>query len=319
MVKNKLLHHISTFPAQVKRRLPLLTDAVHLAGEVDVVDRAAALALFCMFAAVPTLFVVFAVIGFLLGRMEQAGRLTGEANVHVQNQAITRLQTWVHDALPGVSWNPAEFAETLVKHKAAHGAFGTVLAISLALTVLSRLDHAIRAFFGLPVRSTLKAAGFLSILTLLAGFAAMLVTVFAPALEWGAQIAGKSMTFLSLGHLDGIALLVAASQALPVALVFFAVVRWSAGKDVSKRRLAIAAAIFGFAWFLGQRVFSIYVQQVVKMDAVYGALTGIVALMMWLFYANLAFMMAVALLAASHNRAMNRRQKVQLAGQSAAK
>ena len=303
MANLDIQHQISTLTAYVKRRLPLLADALHLAGEVDVVDRAASLALFCMFAAVPTLFAVFAVIGFLLGRVEEAGELTSETHVHVQNQAITRLQYWVHDALPGVSWNPAEFAQTLVQHKAAHGVFGTVLAISLALTVLSRLDHAIRAFFGLPERSTLKAAGFLSVLTLVAGFAAMLVTVFGPALEWAAHIAGRSVTALSLGRLDGIALLVAGSQALPVALVFFALVRWSTGKGVSKRRLTVAALSFGAAWFIGQRVFSIYVQRVVKMDAVYGALTGIVALMMWLFYANLAFMMAVALLAASDARA----------------
>lgn len=302
----RILHKIGALTASVKRRLPLLMDAVHLAGKVDVVDRAAALALFCMFAAVPTLFVAFAVIGFLLGHVEQAGQPNGDGDVQVQNQAITRLQSWVHDALPGVTWNPAEFAETLVKHKAAHGVFGTVLALSLALTVLSRIDHAIRAFFGLPERSTLKAAGFLTLIILIAGFAAALVTVFAPALKWGAEIAGRSVTVLSLGRLDGLALLVGASEALPVALGFFALVRWSAGNDVSKRRVLIAAATFGVLWFLGQRLFSIYVEEVAKMDAVYGTLTGIVALMMWLFYANLAFLMAVALLAASHNRARTR-------------
>ena len=111
------------------------------------------------------------------------------------------------------------------------------------------------------------------------------------------------MTALSLGRLDGIALMVAAGQALPVALVFFALVRWSAGKAASKRRLLKTAVGFGLFWFLGQRLFSVYVQKVVKMDAVYGALTGIVALMMWLFYANLAFMLAVALLAAAEKRA----------------
>ena len=243
------------------------------------------------------------VIGFVLGRVEQAGRLTADGPVHVKSQSIEQIQTWVHDALPGVTWNPAEFAETLVQHKAAHGVVGTVLAISLALTVLSRMDHAIRAFFRLPERSTLKAAGFLSSLTLLAAFAAMLVTLLGPALEWGAHVAGKSVTALSLGRLDGIALMVAAGQALPVALVFFALVRWSAGKAASKRRLLKTAVGFGLFWFLGQRLFSVYVQKVVKMDAVYGALTGIVALMMWLFYANLAFMLAVALLAAAEKRA----------------
>lgn len=298
-----MLQQLRALPDLLKRRFPLLVDALSLAGQLDVVGRAAALALFCIFAAVPTLFVVLAVIGFLLGRVEDAGNLTPDAHVRVQSQAIDRIQDWVHDALPGVTWNPAEFAETLVQHKAAHGVFGTILAISLALTVLSRLDHAIRAFFNLPERSTLKAAGFLSVITLVAALAAMLVTLAGPILEWGAQIAGKSVTAMSLGRLDGLALLVAASQTLPVAAVFFGVVRWSTGRGVSKRRLAKTALGFGALWFIGQRAFSLYVKNVVQMDAVYGALTGIVALMMWLFYANLAFMMAVSLLAAAEKRA----------------
>ena len=303
MPQPHLLKTLRALPDRLKRQFPLIADALALADHVDFVDRAAALALFCMFAAVPALFVVLAVIGFLLGRVDEAGQLAGEAHSTVQTDAIARIQTWVHDALPGVTWNPAEFAETLVQHKAAHGVFGTVLAVSLALTVLSRLDHAIRAFFALPERSTFKAAGFLSLFTLVAAFAAMLVTLLGPAFEAVAHIAGKSVTALSLGKLDGIALLVAASQALPVALVFFALVRWSAGKAATQARLVKTSLGFGLCWFLGQRLFSVYVQKVVKMDAVYGALTGIVALMMWLFYANLAFMLAVSLLASAEQRA----------------
>lgn len=298
-----MLAQLRSLPHRLQQRFPLIAEAAHLAGEVDVVDRAAALALFCMFAAVPVLFVVLAVIGFVLARVEDAGNLTANGNVHVQDAAIDRIQAWVHNALPGVTWNPAEFAETLVEHKAAHGVFGTFLAISLALTVLSGLDHGIRAFFRLPERSTLKAAGFLSLLTLFAALAAMLVTLLGPLLEWGARIAGKSVTALSFGQLDGLALLINASQILPVALVFFALVRWSAGKAVSKRRLTKAALGFGTAWFIGQRVFSLYVAKVAKMDALYGALTGVVALMMWLFYANLAFMLAVSLVATAERRA----------------
>ncbi len=303
MVQPHFLHVLRALPADLKRRFPLIGDALALADRVDFVDRAAALALFCMFAAVPTLFVVLAVIGYLLGRVDQAGQLTGETHLGVRADAIARIQAWVHDALPGVTWNPAEFAQTLVQHKAAHGVFGTLLAISLAVTVLSRLDHAIRAFFGLPERSTLKAAGLLSLFTVVAAFAAMLVSLLGPALAAMAHVAGKSVTALSLGQLDGLAVLVDASQALPVALVFFALVRWSARKAASRRRLIKTSLGFGLFWFLGQRLFSLYVQNVVKMDAVYGALTGIVALMMWLFYANLAFMLAVSLLASAENRA----------------
>lgn len=62
--------------------------------------------------------------------------------------------------------------------------------------------------------------------------------------------------------------------------------------------------LFGIFWFIGQRLFSMYVQNIVKMDAVYGALTGIIALLMWLFYASMGFLFAVSLLAAWQARSL---------------
>ena len=42
------------------------------------------------------------------------------------------------------------------------------------------------------------------------------------------------------------------------------------------------------------------------MDAIYGALTGVVALMMWLYYATIAFLFSVATLAAWEQVAVQR-------------
>lgn len=296
-----------TLPAlrnRLRARLPMPFAVLDLASEADLVDRAAAVALFCMFAAVPAMFVALSVIGFLVDEVALAGHLAGESVPGMQTNTLARVEIWVHNALPGVTWNPAEFAQTLVAHKTAHGFFGTILAISLALTVLSRIDHAIRTLFHLPERSTLKAAGIFSLLVVIAAFAGILVTVFGPMLEWGARLAGRSVTALSLGHLDGWASLVAVSQTFPVAAVFYALVRWSAGQGVARKRLLATSMGFGLLWFIGQRLFSLYVSKVVQMDAVYGALTGVVALMMWLFYANIAFLAAVAMLATWHARAL---------------
>lgn len=288
-------------------RFPTLFAAIALSNQANVVDRAAAVALFCVFAAVPSLFVALSVIGFLLDEVALAGHVAstvtlGAPTVGMQDQAMAQIDTWVHNALPGVTWNPAEFAQTLVEHKTAHGVFGSFLAVSLSLAVLSRIDGGVRAIFGLPSRSTLRAMGVLTLFVVLGAFAAILVTLLGPALEWGARVAGRSVTALSLGQLDGWSLLVTAAETLPVAVGFYGLVRWSTGRLVSKRKLTLVALSFGLLWFGGQRLFSVYVQNVVHMDAVYGALTGIVALMMWMFYANMAFLYAVCFLAAWHNR-----------------
>ena len=282
--------------ASAQRRLPTLTLALRLAGEADVIDRAAALTLFCIFAAVPSLFVAFSVVGFLLSAVDDVTTLTG-AQLELQSATLARISAWLKHALPGATWNPADFAAALVRHRTTPGIIGTLLAISLSLTVFSRLDNAVRAVFGLEPRSTLRAAGYASLVVLVVMFAALLLTIFAPLTEWGVHIAGKSIATLSLGWIDGIAILVTAAQILPVSIVFFAQLSWSV-RGLTRRRLAIAALSFGSLWFLGERLFTLYVTNVVKMDAVYGALTGVIALMLWLFYANIAFLFAVALLAA---------------------
>jgi membrane protein len=286
--------------AALQRRLPMLSLALRFAGEADVVDRAAALTLFCIFAAVPSLFVAFSVVGFLLGAVDDVTTLTG-AQLELQSSTLARIGAWLRTALPGVTWNPADFAAALVRHRGTHGIVGTVLAISLSLTVFSRVDNAVRAVFGQAPRSTLRAAGYISLLVLIVAFVAMVLTIAAPLTEWGLRIAGRGIARLSFGSLDGIAIFVTASQVLPVALVFFAQVSWSV-RSVSRRRLAITSLAFGILWFLGQRLFTLYVTNVVQMDAVYGALTGIIALMLWLFYANIAFMFAVSMLAAWEHR-----------------
>ncbi|MSP90454.1 MAG: hypothetical protein EXR79_01390 [Myxococcales bacterium] len=282
----------------LRGRHPILSDALHRMVVADVVDRAAALALFCVLAAVPTLFVGLSALGFVLGAVDEAGDVTG-VDFAFRSRSLMRVAAWLEGALPGVAWQPAEFAHALVRDRTQNGIVGTIFAVSLGLTVFTRIDAAVRAVFDKPARSALRAAGFFSGFVLLAALLAVVATIAAPLSEWALRVASRSMKQASLGivDIDAVALAVAASQVLPVAITFYALVRWSVG-DIGKRRLGVVAVGFGALWFLGQRVFTVYVKNVVHMDAVYGALTGVVALIMWLFYANIAFLVAVALLAA---------------------
>lgn len=283
------------------RRGPLVRDIVALCARANIVDRAAALALFCLFAAVPSLFVALSAVGFVLGEVDKASGATG-LDTAIRGAAMHRLTSWLAQSLPGVTWNPADFAAALVRDRRTNGVVGTVLAVSLGLTVFSRIDAAVRAIFGQRKRSALRAAGYLSLLILFGALCAMLLTVFAPLSEWGLHVASRGVASLPVGSVPLIGMLFSAGQVLPVAVGFFLQVRWSVGQLSTRRLLAMSLA-FGAFWFCGQRLFSIYVHQVIRMDALYGALTGVVALLMWLFYANLAFMTAVAVLAAWERKA----------------
>ena len=284
-----------------KASKPLLLEVVETVGRIGVFDRAAALAMYSLLAALPSLFAAFSVIGYLLGAVDKAGDITG-LDLELRSATLAQLTKWMRQALPGITWNPAEFAATMVNHRVSNGVMGFLMAVALGLTVFGRIDDAIRDLFAKRRRSSIRAAGYMAVLTSFAVVVALLVNLLGPLVEVGAYVASTSVRAVSLGYLDGVALVVGVSQAFPVALIFFLLVRWSVGR-VGNRRLALTAFIFGLLWMLGQRVFTLYVKSVVHMDAVYGALTGVVALLLWMFYANIAFLSTVGVVATLARRA----------------
>jgi len=283
---------------RLANRLPVLSRAWRIAADVEVIDRAGSLAMFAILAAVPAMFGAFSALGFVFDTVDEVAHL---ANVTVPSEqgVIARISLMVQESLPGVSWDPATLAAALVRHRAINGFFGTFGAVILGMGLFSRFDAAIRALFDCKKRSAWRAAGLMGLVFLIGSLLAMVLAVASPLTEWGLSVAAQSVSSLSLGWVDGVAILVAITQTLPVAIGFFVLVRWSAGRDhVLNRRLTTMSLAYGAVWFLGQRVFTLYVSEIVKMDAIYGALTGLIALMLWLYYATVAFLFTVATLAA---------------------
>ena len=291
-------------------RAPLLAETIVLAIRVNIIDRAAALTMYSILAAVPSLLAAFSVLGYVLTRVADAGVATG-LQTDIRATTIDQITQWLHQTLPGVTWNPADFAAAMVKHRRTHGLLGFGAALWLGLGVFGRIDDAIRDLFGRKRRATVKAAGVMALLVAIAMLLAVLINLFGPLLEWSLHVATGTVKTLSFGWLDTKAAVVAATQSLPVAVVFYLMVRWSA-KLHKRRRAVITAVGFGLVWALGQRIFTLYVKSVVKMDAVYGALTGVLALILWLFYANILFLAAVSLLATWDKRARDTESRSEL-------
>lgn len=300
----RLKHHrvaatarLQTSVARVRARFPVLSHTVDLAREADLVDRAAALALFCMLAFVPAMFGVFSALGYIFDQIGTAAHAAG-IEVTDAGSVVAQATKVVQEALPGVTWDPSALANALVEDRAANGALSSVTALVLGLTLFSRIDNAIRVLFGRRRRSAFRAAGVFGLFFLIGSILVLFLSVAAPLTDWGLHVAAESMSTLSLGWVDGVTMVVAATQTLPIVLGFYVLVRWSAGRArASRRRILIIALGFGALWFVGQRLFSLYVGQIIQMDAIYGALTGVVALMLWLYYASVAFLIAVSFLA----------------------
>lgn len=289
-----------------ERRAPVLSAAIGRALEVELFDRAAALALFTMLAAVPGLLGALSVAGLVFSRVGEVAEFAGWS---APDDAAARAQLLrvIREALPGVTWDPASLADALAEHRTANGVVGTVGTLIVGANLMARLDAAVRAVLGRQRRSFWQAAGALSIAFVAGALIALLLTFLTPLLEWGLRVATGGLEALAFGWIDAVSLAVAAGQVLPIAVGFAVLVRWSAGRRrLGRRRLWGVALVFGALWFLGQRAFSIYVQEIALMSAIYGALTGVVALMLWLYYATSALLMAVAVLDAWERHARKR-------------
>ncbi|GEM_PF-3563071 len=292
-----LLKTIDGAKARLSVRLPVISRAVTIGLRAEIIDRAAALALFSMLAAVPALLGAFSAAGFLLGKFDDMAQIAG---YEVASEPIMKkLIAFVQQLLPGVTWDPAALAHQLVEHRAENGVYGTVAAVTLGLGVFARLDAAIRVTLGRKRRSAWRAAGSMSLVFIFMGLLAALLVFAAPLTQWWMTTTQVKVAAFSEDLSAWLPSLFAAGQALPIAIGFFIIVRWSAGsRRLGKRRIAVAAVLYALLWFLGQRAFTLYVAEVIAMNAIYGTLTGVLALMLWLYYAAIAFLAVVAMLAA---------------------
>ncbi len=284
-------------------RVPTLSTGWNLARQHDLIDRAAALALFCLLTFVPALFGALSALGFFFDRMAHAAKVAG-LSVDGTPNAVERATEMLQQALPGVTWDPSPVVQALMDDRTTNASLSTATALVLGLTLFSRIDNNVRILFGRRRRSPWRAAGVFGLLFMAASLAALMMSVAAPMIDWGAQLAEHRLASVVDGQISSWTLWIAASQVLPIALGFFVLVGWSAGrKRLARRRLLGASIGFGMLWFLGQRVFSVYVGQIIEMNAIYGTISGVVALTLWFYYASLAFLFTVALVAAAERNA----------------
>ncbi len=285
--------------AAIARRLPILSASVRIAIDVELADRAAALALFAMLAAVPALLGALSVAGYLIHSLGGVTAWLGVGDRDGAGAALRQMLAALRSALPGVTWDPSTLATALVENRTSNGVLGSMGALVVGVNLVAQLDRTIRFVLGRPRRSVLRSAGAMSLVLLAVALLALMASFVGPLIEWGVRIVAGGFAKLSLGLVDSVALGVAIGQMLPIAVGFYALVRWSAGRPTPPNRALWAVAVtFALLWFCGQRVFSHYVSDVVRMDAIYGALTGVLALMLWLYYASCALLFAVAVLAA---------------------
>jgi membrane protein len=79
-------------------------------------------------------------------------------------------------------------------------------------------------------------------------------------------------------------------SAFIVAVGFNLVIYWFASFRTRPRHVAAGATLMCLLWTLAHVAFQYYLENIAKLSELYGALTGVAVLMVWIYYAALIFL-----------------------------
>ncbi len=245
---------------------------VHEIGDDDVSGAAAELAYRFTLALFPFFIFLAALGGFVASAF------------HIQNPT-DQIMNQLGNSLPKDTSNVlrTQLTGVIGSHNAgllSFGIIGSIWAASSGIGALMKTTN--RIFDVTEKRSTLRRYAIAITLTLLgAGLLVVSFTLFFTGQIYGPQIAGN------IG-LQGPAATAFTLARWPIAicmiLVAVAILYWKApNTDVPLRWATPGALFFSVAWLVATYLFGIYVSHFGSYNATYGALGGVVVLLIWLY------------------------------------
>ena len=63
----------------------------------------------------------------------------------------------------------------------------------------------------------------------------------------------------------------------------------------------VSAIIFCMLWILARKLFSVYISHITEVNVLYGSLSSVIVILMWIFYSSLALLFSVEVLHTLHD------------------
>lgn len=85
-------------------------------------------------------------------------------------------------------------------------------------------------------------------------------------------------------------------------LFYLVTVRMFLKHSVAKRHILYSGLIFVLLWFLAKQLYGFYLSSVASLDILYGSLSSLIILLLWIFYAAAALLFAVEVMYTLHSQ-----------------
>ena len=229
------------------------------------------------------------------------------AQANWTGQVTEMLADEMNQVIPFVS---REWMKSHVINSNAHGSFKIINFLMLPIIsglIFKTLETSYRKIFQLPARHLLFGQAVYVIMSL---FAVLLIFISnftwtimstsvtqllnsinkTPYLENLYQVAASSASSLQI---NGASVLVLVGFFLVTVKLFLNV-------KIKLRHQFIAGLIFCLLWILARNLFGFYVQNVTEVNLLYGSLSSVILVLMWIFYSSMALLYSIEVMHVLH-------------------
>jgi len=243
----------------------------------DGFNLAAGLSFFAILSTIPLAMIVISFFGHLLGQ---------------QDQVFEQIQGWVQGTIPGVQPEFIDFLRQLLDKKMNSGWLGLLFLFFVASLLFTNLEHLLdKVFKSSKKRNFLHSRAFSILLLILTSFLFFvpsqlnLLTQHLSATGWLLkvfQFLSGDMSYL-IGH----------------AVVFFLLLEFIPNQSMPKAKIAIGAVLFSVWTVLARQLFRWYMGTALeRYHFIYGSLTLLIVLVVWIYYLALLFVFCAELVSA---------------------
>ncbi len=225
----------------------------------------------------------------------------------IPDNLVAVLVEDIHLLVPFISqdWVQTHLVDSLVL-----GSFTTINLLTLPIIsglMFKSLDQAFRRIFNLPKRSLIRGQAVyaaMSIFAILIFFMANLIWALASDatqqvqrsiehLAYIKDIYVVALDYFSVPQINVVSWLL-------MVLFFLATVKLFLSTRIKLKHRLIAGALFALLWLVAREVFALYIQNVARINILYGSLGTVCILLLWIFYSSVALLYSVEFMYVLH-------------------
>lgn len=234
----------------------------------DGFNLAAGLSFFAILSTIPLILIVISVLGHMLGQ---------------QDQLFEQISHWVEVTLPQVQPEFISFLRELVDKKVTSGWIGLAFLFFVASLLFTNIEHILdKVFKNSKSRNFWHSRAFSILLLIFTAFLFFvpslitLLTTHLPFKGWMVQMSGFIAGDLTYMIAHGV--------------VFFLLLEFVPNMWMPRKKIIIGGIIFAVCTILVRMIFQWYMGEALERYAfVYGSLTLLVVLILWIYYLSLLF------------------------------